>query len=142
MNTVQVILTAGLTLAVSSYILNKVRKNKSFSKIIYSQSTIHLMIRDFIPKDIFDKPQVISQSVKHTEKNTVKVIFIEDKAYWVTNNIFYGADAVDGFVDMESTKPIDTANMSQNEIDKMLFILDNLRDGIENDSGSTGNKRL
>lgn len=132
----------GLTLGLSSYIIYRGRKVKSFSGIAYTQSSIHLMIKDFIPKTLYEKPKVESQSLKHIEKNTIKVIFIEDKAYWVSNNIFYCAEANGGYVDAETVEPIDTTNMSKKDIDKMLFILDNLKNGSNDDSSSAGNERL
>jgi hypothetical protein len=100
------------------------------------------MIKDFLPKTLYEKPRQQSQSLTHIEKNTVKVIFIEDKAYWVNNNIFYCADAIGGNVNIDTTEPIDTNNMSKKDIDKMLFILDNLKNGRDNDSSSTGDKGL
>ena len=138
----QYFIAIGLTLCFSSYILYKGRKTRSFPSIVYSQSSIHLMIKDFLPKTLYEKPKQQSQSLKHIEKNTIKVIFIEDKAYWVSNNIFYCAEAIGGNVNIESTKPIDTTNMSKKDIDKMLFILDNLKNGSNDDSSSTGNERL
>ena len=40
----------------------------------------------------------------------------------------------------ETIQEVDTINMPQQELDKMLFILDSLRDGERfNDSGSSGN---
>ena len=97
------------------------------------------MIKDFLPKTLYQKPAQESQSLKHVEKNTVKVIFIEDKAYWVSNNIFYCAEAISGNVNIDTTTPVDTTNMSKKDIDKMLFILDNLKNGKGNDSSSSGN---
>lgn len=138
----QYFIILGLTLCLSSYIIYKEKKRKTFSNITYSQSSIHNLIKEFLPKDLYEKPRQPSQSSKHIEKNTVKVIFIEGKAYWVSNNIFYCADAVGGNVDLDSTEPVDTSNMSKRDIDKMLFILDNLKNGNNDDSSSTGNERL
>ena len=138
----QYFIAIGLTLCFSTYILYKGRKIKSFPGIVYSQSSIHLVIKDFLPKTLYERPRQQSQSLKHIEKNTIKVIFIEDKAYWVSNNIFYCAEAIGGSVNVDTTEPIDTANMSKKDIDKMLFILDNLKNGSNDDSSSTGNERL
>ena len=132
----------GLTFCLTSYIIYKGRTFKVFKGIRYSQSSIHLMIKDFLPKTLYQKPRQESQSLKHIEKNTVKVIFIEDKAYWVNNNIFYCAEAISGNVNIDTTIPVDTTNMSKKDIDKMLFILDNLKNGKGDDSSSTGNERL
>ena len=130
----------GLTFCFTYYIIYRGRKFKVFKGIRYSQSSIHLMIKDFLPKTLYEKPRLQSQSLIHLEKNTVKVIFIEDKAYWVSNNIFYCAEAIGGNVNIDTTEPIDTNNMSKKDIDKMLFILDNLKNGKDNDSSSTRDK--
>ena len=132
----------GLTLCTISYILYKRARRKIFPSIEYSQSGIHMMVKDFLPKTLYEKPLVPSQSLKHVEKNSIKVIFIEDKAYWVSNNMFYCAEAINGNVDIETTEPVDTTNMSKIDIEKMLFILDNLQNGSNDDSSSAGNERF
>lgn len=63
------------------------------------------------------------------EDEFVSVAVIEDKAYWVVDNIFYQADIVDGEIDKTSSRPVDAFKMSSKEINKMLFILDNLSEG-------------
>lgn len=132
----------GLTLCITSYIIYKGRKVRNFPGIAYTQSSIHMMIKDFLPKTLYEKPMQLSQSIKHVEENTIKVIFIEGKAYWVSNNIFYCADVSSGGVDIDTTRPVDTTDMSKKDIDKMLFILDNLKNGSNDDSSSAGNERF
>jgi hypothetical protein len=117
-------------------------KRKTFGGIAYTQSSIHLMIKDFLPKTLYEKPRPYSQSLKHVEENTVKVIFIEGKAYWVSNNIFYCAELDGDTVSPDTAQPVDTTNMSKKDIDKMLFILDNLQNGKNDDSSSAGNERF
>ena len=119
-------------------IMNKKRK-KSFSKIVYRQSDMHNILKDFFFKDIFDDKIVTSQSKIWKEKQTTRVVIIDQRAYWVSNNMFYVGDTVDGKVKPETGKPLDTTKMSKREVDKMLFILDNLKNGKLNDSGSAGN---
>ena len=135
------ILTIVLTiLATSSILIIIVKgKRKYFAKIVYTQSSIHQVIKNLLPRDLFDLPTVNSQARKHVEKNTVKVMIVEGQAYWVHNNMFYVAEALDGFVNAETVKPVDTNNMSKRDIDKMLFILDSLRNGNSDDSSSAGN---
>jgi hypothetical protein len=135
------ILTIVLTILVTSSILIIVVKGKRkyFAKIVYTQSSIHQVIKNLLPKDLFDLPKVNSQARKHVEKNTVKVMIVEDQAYWVHNNMFYVAEALDGFVNAETVKPVDTNNMSKRDIDKMLFILDSLKNGNSDDSSGTRN---
>ena len=120
-------------------IINK-KRNKSFSKVLYRQSDMHNILKDFFFKDIFDDKVITSQSKIWKEKQTTRVVIIDEKAYWVSNNMFYVGDTVDGKVRPETGKPLDTTKMSKREVDKMLFILDNLKNGKLNDSGSAGNQ--
>jgi hypothetical protein len=54
--------------------------------------------------------------------------------------MFYVADTFDGAVDSETVRPVDTNNMSKRDIDKMLFILDSLKNGNSDDSSSAWNE--
>lgn len=136
------ILAIGLTLlCISSIIIIAVKRSKKyFIKVVYTQSDIHQIVKNFIPKDLFEMPKPLSQARKHIRSNTVKVLIIEDQAYWVHNNMFYVADTVEGLVSPETVRPVDTNNMSKRDIDKMLFILDSLKNGNSDDSSSTWNK--
>ena len=135
------VLVMGLTLIVFCSIIIVITKKekKSFNKIVYRQSDMHNILKDFFFKDIFDDKVVTSQSKIWKEKQTTKVVIIDQKAYWVSNNMFYVGEAVNGKVKPETGQPLDTSNMSKKEIEKMLFILDNLKNGKINDSGSAGN---
>lgn len=137
-------LIIGLTLiALCSIIIIVVKKRKKyFAKLVYTQSSIHQIVKNFLPKDLFEVPKMLSQSRKHVRNNTVKVLIIEDNAYWVHNNMFYVADTLDGAVDSETVRPVDTNNMSKRDIDKMLFILDSLKNGNSDDSSGAWNDRL
>jgi hypothetical protein len=135
------LLSISLTLIVScSIIIVAVKKgNRYFSKVVYTQSDIHRIVKNFIPKDLFEKPKPLSQARKHLKNNTVRVLIIEDNAYWVHDNMFYVADTLDGLVNPETVRPIDTNNMSKRDIDKMLFILDSLKNGNFDDSSGAWN---
>jgi hypothetical protein len=137
-------LILGLTLVLASSIIIVAvkRRKKYFAKIVYTQSDIHQIVKNFLPKDLFEVPKLISQARKHVRSNTVRVLIIEDQAYWVHDNMFYVADAVDGLVNPETVRPVDTNNMSKRDIDKMLFILDSLRNGNSDDSSSAWNNGL
>jgi hypothetical protein len=139
------LLIIGLTLL--SYwsiikISNK-RRMVFLNKNKYRQSSIYEMVKDVVPKQRFDKPKVITQSQKHIQKNMLRVVIAEGNAYWILNNVFYTANAINGRVDEETIKPLDIDNMPTKELDKMLSILDDLKQGVgPNDSSSTGNKGI
>lgn len=130
-------LTFLFSLAIINIVAYKVRK--SFTKVIYRQSDTHKLLKDFFAREITNAKKN-SQLEKRSSSNSLKVIVIDQKAYWVVNNIFYVADLIDGKPDTENAKPVDTLNMSKHDIDKLLFILDNLKEGETDERGSTGNK--
>jgi len=139
------LLVIGLTL-LSYWSIIKISNKKRMiflSKNKYRQSSIYEMVKDVIPKQRFDKPKVITQSQRHIQKNMLKVVIAEGSAYWILNNVFYTANAINGRVDEETIKPLDIENMPTKELDKMLSILDDLKQGVgPNDSSSTGNKGI
>ncbi len=139
------LLVIGLTLFLCWSIIKVSDKKRILflKKIKYRQSNIHEIIKDVIPKQRFERPKFITQSQRHVQKNMLRVVIEKDRAYWILNNVFYTADAINGRVDENTAKPLDVENMSKKELDKMLSILDDLKQGVgPDDSGSAGNKRV
>lgn len=139
------LLIIGLTLLGSWSIIKISNKKRMMflKKHKYKQSYIYEIIKDIVPKQVFDKPKVITQSEKHIQKNMLRVVITEGKAYWILNNVFYTANAISGRVDEETIETLDIENMPTKELNKMLSILDDLKQGVgPNDSGSAGNKRV
>ena len=139
------LLVIGLTL-LSYWSIIKISNKKRMiflNKNKYRQSSIYEMVKDVIPKQRFDKPKVITQSQRHIQKNMLRVVIADGSAYWILNNVFYTANAINGRVDEETIQPLDIENMPTKELDKMLSILDDLKQGVgPNDSSSTGNKGI
>jgi len=140
------VITFGLTAVASWFIIRITTKsrNKAFSRTLYRQSDLHRIMKKFFSQQLiqdFDKNRS-SQLTRRREKSTIKVIVIDGKAYWVSDNVFYISDAVGGNPIPETARPLDTKEMSNKDISKMLFILDNLKDGNLNDSGSAGTERI
>lgn len=131
----------GLTFAISLAIIIIMKKkvNRKMSRTLYSQKDTHELFKYFFSIDSSNQKKRLSQLTKHTEKSMIKVMVIGQEAYWVSDNTFYVAKAIDGEVEAGSAEPVDVDNMSKNDINKMLFILDNLQNGNKNDSGSAGN---
>lgn len=136
------LIIAGLALTLFSYIVVNVVKNKkkNTSKVMHRQSDVHKLLKYFFSIPLYNNENNFSQLTKHKQKSIIKVIVLGNQAYWVSNNIFYVADAIDGKVQKHTAKPVDIEGLPKVDLDKMLFILDSLRDGKRDDSGSTGNK--
>ena len=139
------LLVIGLTLLSYWSIIKISNKRRMIflNKNKYRQSSIYEMVKDVVPKQRFDKPKVITQSQRHIQKNMLRVVIADGSAYWILNNVFYTANAINGRVDEETIKPLDIENMPTKELEKMLSILDDLKQGVgPNDSSSTGNKGI
>lgn len=134
-------LASVFALALSFILINLIgsRRKISRKKIIYRQSDTHNFLKEFFSRDT-EMENKTTQSKKRQEERGTKIIVTEDdKAYWVIDNIFYTTNVINGRPDFDNAKPIDTSNMSKKELDKMLFILDNLGRGDKNERGSSGN---
>jgi len=108
--------------------------------IRYSQSHIHSLVFPLLPKPEKIRKVIKSQASIIDRQNNIKVIIMDNKAYWIKDNTFYTAEmSIDGTVNKESTSRVDTNSMSKVQLDKMLFIVDKLREGTFDDSGGTGN---
>lgn len=107
-------------------------------KLTYSQSHIYTLIKPLIPKGAIRK-NTRTQSMKYSDSINIKVIIIESSAYWIKDNVFYTADIRDGNLEKDTTRQVDTSSMDKVQLDKMLFILDQLREGMTDDSRGSGN---
>lgn len=74
----------------------------------------------------FDDDIPVSQLERVRKNNVIRVAIIEDKAYWVHDNVFYETNVVDGYIDNENAKPINAYSLSEKEFVKLLMILDNI----------------
>ncbi len=126
------------------YFIGKYGNQRIFNRdkiisIKYRQSSMHEMVKHLIPVQSFAKKVLNTQSMKHDKRTNVKVIIVNGCAYWVKDNIFYMANMEDGFIDKETTRLVDTMGMDKVELDKMLFIMDRLKEGEGDDRSSSGN---
>jgi hypothetical protein len=130
---------AGLTVTILLVLLTYVfaSRDKNNTNII-SQSM--LLYRFNMGKKYSRKIINRTQSKKHYDKTNVKVIILDNQAYWIKDNIFYKAPIDGQSIDKESAEEVDTINMDKVQLDKMLFIMDKLREGINDDSRGSGDK--
>lgn len=117
-----------------------IRNNKMFSKTLYRQSDIHNVLNKIYPlrQASLEKKEKPYCKFRDNALDTVRVIILDDKAYWIFNNTFYIAQTDDGNVLPETAEPINTSVLSKEEVKKMLSILDSLISGGSNDSGGSG----
>ena len=106
----------------------------------YSQSHIHSIVSPVLPPQQVLKAPRKSQSAELEAKTNIKVIIVDGQAYWIKDNSFYVADLEGRNVDGSTARIVDTIHMDKVQLDKMLFIMDKLREGINDDSRGSGDK--
>ncbi len=104
-------------------------------KVSYRQSDVFEAIRPSIDylKSIAPRPE--TQALKYEARHMVKVLILEDKAYWIKDNSVFVADIIDGDVDKENAKTVDTMSMDKVQLDRLSFIVEKLTEGNSSDSG-------
>ena len=129
----------GLTVTILLVLFTYVFASRSAkSPQIVSQSM--LLYRYNSAKKYSRKLVTKTQSTKHYDKTNVKVIILDNQAYWIKDNIFYRAPLVGQSIDKDLAEEVDTISMDRVQLDKMLFIMDKLREGINDDSRGSGNE--
>jgi hypothetical protein len=126
------------------FFTTKIISLNSFSNdrlvVRYSQSHIHSIVSPVLPPQEVLKAPRKSQSMELEAKTNIKVIIVDGQAYWIKDNSFFVADLEGKNVNGSTARIVDTIHMDKVQLDKMLFIMDKLRDGKSHDSGSAGDK--
>jgi hypothetical protein len=133
-------LIGSLVTLVAFIVLSRiVRKEpiKNYS-IRNSQSYIDSLVSPYLPQSFFVPEPKATQARKHFYDTQVRIVFFENKAYWIADGSFVEADLVDGEINEETKRAVDIMSMDKIQLDKMIFIVDKLTEGKINDSGSTG----
>jgi hypothetical protein len=132
----ELFLIACLTIVVSMCIISIMQnRKKTINYPITKQSEMHNNLKAFFSRQPANEEKS-SQIAKRIDKNKLNAIIIDDKAYWVIDNVFWTSNLINGRPNMSEASPVDIYNMPKKELDKMLFILDNLGGG-KNERGNS-----
>jgi len=112
-------------------------RNREVYEPMMTQSMLHNQYS--MQKKYIEKVNRKSQSKIRKARENVRVIIVEDTAYWIQDNAFYTAPMINDLISKDSAIQVDTIHMDKVQLDKMLFIMDKLREGISDDSRGSGN---
>lgn len=108
-------------------------------RVTYNQSHVYRILRPYtIISSMLDQQKKVTQASEHEKSLYVRVMVVDDKAYWIKDNTFFTADMVDDNLDNSSTKTVDTMGMDDVQLKKMMFIVERLTDGSQDDRGNSG----
>jgi hypothetical protein len=130
-------ITFFLIFATSAFLKYNEKINK-IPRIRSSQAYTFIVLKNLIAESTKPIKRKETQATKHDEKTNVRVVFLDRHAYWIKDNSFYMADVDSEGIDGESAQVVDIMGLDKVQLDKMLFIIDQLRDGKEYDSGASG----
>ena len=126
-----------VTMYIVAKLINHPKNNVKSIKTNFSQSRQYELTADFMP---MPAPKlVVSQSIKHNQSQYTRIFFIGDDAYWIEDNRVYTAKFIDGIIDQENKKTVDMTTIDKVELEKMIFVVERLTEGLSNDSGNSGN---
>ena len=117
-----------ITLVAVTVVNHLVRKNLDIQepvKIRRSQSYLYRILSEIALKENkrYNKD---TQSRKYLNKDSVKVMIVEDKAYWIKDNQLYVAEYENGQIDNYSAQKVDTMSMNNVELERTMFIVEKL----------------
>jgi hypothetical protein len=100
-------------------------------KVRYRQSYIFHMT---MPMAFMIPPKALdTQATRHFDETKLKIIFTEEKAYWIKDNAVYEADIVGGIIQENSSKAVDMMALDDVKLKDMMFIIDKLTEEQPND---------
>ncbi len=114
---------------------DSLKEDKS-PELRYSQSHIYEIVKPYLEFSDFGLAPENTQSTNYLKQTYMKVIIVKNRAYWIKNNTFYTAEVLSGQVQKETTKEVDTMAMDKIELNEMLFIVEKLREGSNDNWGS------
>ena len=118
-------------------LINHPKNNVKSVKTNFSQSRQYELVADFMP--VIPTKPIISQSIKHERSQYSRIFFVGDDAYWIEDHRVYTAKFTDGIVDHENKKTVDMTTIDKVELDKMIFVVERLTEGLSDDSSNSGN---
>lgn len=118
------------------------KQTKPF-RVQKTQSFSYNIVLPILPiLEILQKKKINTQASKYAEKNSVKVLQVGNSVYWIAQNSLYTAEFVNGKIDEDSTKVVDTMALDPVQLDKIIFIVDTLTKEDSNDSSNPGDKEF
>jgi hypothetical protein len=122
-----IVTTATILLTYRWFIANSITK-KSFKVSISQSRTNELMKSFFIKNESF--PAATTQSMKHFDSINLRILILEEQAYWIKNNAVFVAEVINGEIEKDTAKEVDTMAMDKVQLNKLMFIVEKLKEGL------------
>jgi hypothetical protein len=91
---------------------------------------------------ITPQKEIDTQATRFFDSLYVRVAMVGDKAYWISDNALFETDIVDGDFEKENGKKVDTMTMDKVELDKIMYIVQQLTEDDKHDRGYPGKSKF
>lgn len=135
------LVTIATVVIVNRVIIRQLKAQQAIPTIKYTQSYKYTVLKPYTIDEGYYRHSPKRQSVDYQNRAYTKVVISENSAYWIKDNNLFTAKVVDGDVDSETSHPVNTMNMTNLELTKIMMIVETLR-GDDNDNRSTRNKEF
>ena len=131
----------GAAVTITAYIITqKIVRNqfetKQLADVKYSQSHIYEIVKPYLEfAQAFDVPEN-TQAANYIKNAYMKVMIVKNRAYWIKNNTLFTAEVINGQVQKETAKEVDTMSMDKVQLNEMIFIVEKLREESDDNRGS------
>ena len=117
--------------------INTGKKIKVKKTVFARQSRTLSMVNDMYnaEEDAREKTKK-TQALNFFDKRHVRILIIDNEAYWIKNNAVYKAKIQDGEIDQEAAIALDTMAMDDVELKKLTDIVEQLREGLDREDSS------
>lgn len=110
-------------------IIKKYNKRSRANRLVVRQSDVLLMAKSLFPES-FTGQNHYSQALSYENNKTFKYIEMPDnKVYWLDKNNIYYADIKGGRFNPDEGKLTEMKNLSEKQVNKVLFIYNSLKNG-------------
>lgn len=107
-----------------------------------TQSNNYEVVKVAMPIIKIFKKQKPTQASEFVTKQSTRVMMVDGQAYWISNSKLYSAEILNGRIDNNSTKEVDTISMDDVQLKKTIFIVSKLTEGLEDDRGNSRNTKF
>ena len=125
-----VLTTLTLIAIISVSLHSKRSKNTASNSTRMTQSSMFLIVRNFLPNDFTKMFETETQAMYFESTKMLNYIEMPDKkVYWIDRNIIYYADSEGGKFNPKKGKALKIKDLPEKEINKVLYIMNSLKDG-------------
>jgi hypothetical protein len=122
-----IITSATILLTYRWFTINSIPKPRL--KVVASQSRTNEMLKSFFTQSQ-SFPPATTQSMKYFDSINLRILILEEQAYWIKNNAVFVADVINGEIEKDTAKEVDTMAMDKVQLNRLMFIVEKLKEGL------------